>query len=97
MRVISQAALREFWRLHPDAERPLRAWYQDTSRAVWRSPADIKQSYRNASILGANRVVFNIRGNTYRLVVYIHYETGYVYVRFLGTHAQYNRIDARTI
>ena len=97
MRIISRKALREFWEWHPDTQQALQAWYADTKQATWRTPADIKRVYRNASIIANNRVVFNIKGNRYRLVVAINYEYGIVYVRFVGTHDEYDRIDAATI
>jgi mRNA interferase HigB len=75
----------------------LEAWYSDARRATWRSPSDIKDTYRNASIVGKNRVVFNIKGNSYRLVVAVQYEHGIVFVRFVGTHRDYDRIDADTV
>jgi mRNA interferase HigB len=73
------------------------AWYRDAARAEWLTPQDIKDAYVNASFLADNRVVFNIRGNTYRLVVAVRYEIGIIFVRFVGTHAQYDKIDATTI
>ena len=82
---------------HADAEQPLRAWYDDVKRAKWRVPSDIKSVYRNASFVGNNRVVFNIKGNDYRLVVAVNYAAGIVYIRFAGTHGQYDRINAATI
>ena len=97
MRIIARRTLREFWEQHPDAEQPLLAWYADTRSANWKSPADIKRVYRNASVVANNRVVFNIKGNSYRLVVAVQYAFGIVYVRFVGTHAAYDRIDAATI
>ncbi len=97
MRVIAIARLRQFWEKHPDAEVPLRAWYAAASRAQWRTPADIKAAYRNASFLANDRVVFNIKGNDYRLVVAVRYEKGIMFVRFIGTHREYDRIDAETI
>jgi len=97
MRVVALRSLREFWRLHPDAERPLRAWHDEVSRATWRSPADIKQTFRQASILGSRRVVFNIKGNDYRLVASVAYHTVILFVKFIGTHAEYDRIDAETV
>jgi mRNA interferase HigB len=97
MRIIALRTLREFWTQHADAEGALRAWYDDTRKAHWRSPQDIKREYANASILGSNRVVFNIRGNTYRLIVAANYAAGIVYVRFIGTHAEYDKINAETI
>ena len=97
MRIISRKALREFWEIHVDAQQPLQAWYADTKKANWKSPADIKNIYRNASIVANNRVVFNIKGNKYRLVVAIRYEYGLVYIRFVGTHQEYDKIDVTTI
>jgi mRNA interferase HigB len=97
MRIISRKALREFWEQHPDARQALQAWYVDAKRAIWRTPADIKSVYRNASIVANNRVVFNVKGNRYRLVVAVQYEYGIVYIRFVGTHQEYDRIDAATI
>jgi mRNA interferase HigB len=97
MRIISRKTLKEFWEQHPDAQQSLQAWYIDTKHALWKSPADIKDVYRNASFVGNNRVVFNIKGNKYRLIVAIRYEYGIVYIRFVGTHREYERIDASTI
>jgi len=97
MRVIALSALREFWRTHPDAEMPLRAWYAIARRAVWRRPTEIKADYRNASFTASNRVIFNIKGNDYRLVVAVHYNRGLMFVRFVGTHRDYDRIDAAEI
>jgi mRNA interferase HigB len=97
MRIISRRRLVEFWEYHPDAEQPLRAWYAETKKANWKSPAEIKTIYRGASILPGNRVVFNIKGNTYRLVVLVEYSQGKMFIRFVGTHAEYDRIDATTI
>jgi len=97
MRVFSKKILRDYWEKHAAAKAGLQAWYEDALRVEWRSPADIKRTYANASILVDNRVVFNIQGNAYRLVVKIHYDRGFVYVRFFGTHAEYDRIDAETV
>jgi mRNA interferase HigB len=97
MRVISKRSLREFWEKHPEAKRVLQAWYEDALRAEWQTPADIKRIYGNASLLGDNRVVFNLKGNDYRLVVKVHYDRGHVYIRFVGTHQAYDNIDAETI
>ncbi len=97
MRVIALSRLRNFWNKHPQAETPLRSWYAEASRADWRSPADIKAAYRNASFLKNNRVVFNIKGNDYRLVVAVHYNRGMMYIRFIGTHREYDKIDAARI
>jgi mRNA interferase HigB len=97
MRIISRRALREFWEHHPDARQALQAWYADAKRAVWKRPVDIKEVYRNASIVAHNRVVFNIKGNRYRLVVAVNYDYGIIYIRFVGTHKEYGRIDAAKI
>ncbi len=97
MRVIALSTLRTFWDRYPDAEVPLRSWYALASRASWKTPADIKDAYRNASFVADSRVVFNIKGNDYRLVVAVRYDRGLMYVRFVGTHRQYDRIDVETI
>jgi mRNA interferase HigB len=97
MRIISRRILRDFSEKHPDAIIPLQTWYHDVKRAVWKSPAEITTVYKNASILANNRVVFNIKGNRYRLVVIVVYQYGVVYIRFVGTHAEYDRIDALLI
>lgn len=89
--------LRDFYEKHPDAAIPLQTWFHDVQRAAWKSPADITFVYKNASILANNRVVFNIKGNRYRLVVIVVYQHGVVYIRFVGTHAEYDRIDAARI
>ena len=97
MRIISRRALREFWEKHPDAEGPLQAWYANVKRANWKIPSDVKAIYRSASFIENNRVVFNIKGNSYRLITAINYQYGVVYIRFVGTHQLYNRINAATI
>jgi mRNA interferase HigB len=97
MRVISRKTLREFWEQHPDARQPLQAWYDDAKHAVWHSPADIKNVYRNASFLANNRVVFNIKGNNYRLIVAVQYTLGILYIRFVGTHRDYDKVNATKI
>ena len=97
MRILALGTLREFWERYPDAEISLRSWYADASHAEWRKPADIKAAYRNASFIANNRVVFNIKGNDYRLVCAVHYNRGMLFVRFIGTHREYDCIDAGTI
>jgi mRNA interferase HigB len=97
VRIIARRTLREFWERHPDAEQPLRAWYHDTRRADWAMPADVKRVYANASVVGENRVVFNIGGNKYRLVVRINYPFRVCYVRFVGTHHVYDRVNVETV
>lgn len=97
MRIVARKALKDYWEDHPDAEEPLKAWFKETKGAKWETPADIKILYRHASILKNGRAVFNIAGNKYRLVVKINYAVGIVYVRFLGTHEEYDKIDAETV
>lgn len=97
MRIIAKSALRNFWARHPDAEQPLRAWHAETKSAAWKSPANVKDKYRSASILQGGRAVFNIGGNKYCLVVKTNYSFQIVYIRFIGTHRKYDRIDAETI
>ena len=94
---MARRTLREFWDRHPGAEQPLRAWFDDVRRTDWRSPADVKRAYANASIVGENRVVFNIGGNKYRLIVAVNYPYRMCYIRFVGTHKAYDRIDAETV
>ena len=97
MRIISRRSLKEFWEKHPDAQQALQTWHTDVSRANWQSPTDIKAIYRNASFLANNRVVFNIKGNQYRIIVVIVYRAGIVYIRFVGTHAEYDRTEAESV
>jgi mRNA interferase HigB len=100
MRVIALSTLRAFWEgksARVDAREPTLAWYRHVLKADWRSPADVKREFSSASILRDGRAVFNIAGNKYRLVVWINYPYRVVYVRFIGTHAEYDRIDAQTI
>ncbi len=97
MRIISVKALRDFWDKHPDAEQALRVWNADVSRAVWKNPSDIKRLYPTASLLSENRVMFNIRGNNYRLVINVVYRLSRVYIHFVGTHNDYDKIDAGTM
>ncbi len=97
MKIISVKTLRDFWSVNPDAEQPLKAWVDEVSKVTWKSPADIKAQYRSASILKNRRVVFNIKGNDYRLIVAIAYQRGWMFVKFIGTHKEYDAIDADTI
>lgn len=97
MRVYSKSTLRDFWQDHADAEQSLRTWYTVVRSAKWNSPAEVKERYPDASILRNNRVVFDIKGNDYRLVVATQYNTQRVFVRFVGTHKEYDRIDSETI
>ena len=99
MRIISRATLRNFWQQpnYADSEQALKAWYDEAKEANWQSPQQIKMLYRNASFVGNNRVVFNIHGNKYRLIVAINYKYPVIYIRFLGTHADYDKVNAATI
>ncbi|MBK9103946.1 MAG: type II toxin-antitoxin system HigB family toxin [Saprospiraceae bacterium] len=97
MRIIAKSTLREFWVKHKDSEQPLKSWYKEAEEAVWKGPASVRVKYPSASILKGNRVVFNIKGNTYRLVVRINYDHKVVWVRFIGNHQQYDKIDAQSI
>lgn len=97
MRIIARKVLRTFWEKHPPAEQPLRAWFKSVSAADWVSPADVKADYRSASVLEHNRVCFNIGGNRYRLVVKINYPYRIVYIRFVGTHGEYDKVDVMEV
>jgi mRNA interferase HigB len=97
VRVIAVATLRAFWQKHPDAEQPLKAWFEEATKASWTQPSDIKAHYRSASVLKNRRVVFNIKGNEYRLIVAIAYRLQIVYVKFIGTHAEYDTVDADNV
>lgn len=97
MRVVAKKILREFWEKQTDSEDQLKTWYKEATKANWLLPSDIKAEYAKASILKNSRVVFNICGNKYRLVVKINYARGWVFIRFIGTHADYDKIDAENI
>ena len=94
MKIIAIKTLRDFWTANPDAEQPLKAWVDEASKAEWKTPAEIKEQYRSASILKNRRVVFNIKGNDYRLIVAIAYQRGWMFIKFIGTHKEYDKIDA---
>lgn len=97
MRIIAISHLKAFWEQCPDVKQPLLAWIDEARKAEWQSPSDIKEKYRSASVLKNRRVVFNIKGNDYRLVVAVAYRYGAIYVKFIGTHCQYDAIDAETV
>lgn len=97
MRIISRKALRDFWLEDPSSEQPLRAWFSEATKADWATPAEIKAQYGNASVVGDNRVVFNVKGNDYRLVVKVNYPYRVVYIRFVGTHKQYDLIGVEKV
>lgn len=97
MRVIAVRTLKENWELFPAAKQALLAWYEEAEASQWNNPNELKQQYRNASILTDKRVVFNIHGNTFRLIVDIEYRLKIVFIVWFGTHKQYDKIDARKI
>jgi len=97
MRIVARRTFREFWESHPDAEEPLLAWYREVEKEDWDTPAKVKAKYGSASIVGNNRVVFNIKGNASRLIVAINYPYRVVYIRFVGMHAEYDGIDAEEV
>lgn len=97
MKIVSIKILKEFWANYPDSEQHLKAWADEVKQAKWLQPADIKDKYRSASILKNRRIVFNIKGNDYRLIVSVAYRFGAVYIKFIGTHKQYDAVDAETI
>lgn len=97
MRIITKGTLQKFWTENPRAEQALKSWYAEACSAHWRTPDDVKEKYGTASIINNNRVVFNICGNKYRLVVHIVYQIGWIYIRFIGTHKAYDEIDAEEI
>ena len=96
-RIVAKKILREFWERHSDSEQHLKTWYETARFSNWKNPNDIKNTYANVSILQDSRVVFNIRGNSYRLIVKFNYKRQWAFIRFIGTHAEYNKIDAETI
>lgn len=96
-RIIAKRTLREFWEIHADTEQYLKTWYDVAKNSIWKSPNDVKQTFANASILKDSRVVFNIKGNSYRLVAKINYEREWIFIKFIGTHLEYDKIDANEI
>lgn len=103
MRIISRRTLREFAESregnkdHSGLKSALDAWFAETSRADWKTTADVKRLYAIASIVSADRIVFNIKGNDYRLIVAVDFEKGIVWIKWIGTHRDYDRIDAKDI
>lgn len=95
-RIIAKSTLREFWEKHNDAEQYLKTWYENAKKSNWKSPTDVKNTYANASILKNGRVVFNIKGNSYRLIVQFNFERQWAFIRFIGTHQEYDKINAET-
>jgi mRNA interferase HigB len=96
-RIFSKSTLREYWEKHPETEQYLKTWYDTAMSSTWKTPNDVKQAYLTSSILKDSRIVFNIKGNSYRLVVKFNFEKQWAFIRFIGTHAEYDRINANTI
>jgi mRNA interferase HigB len=96
-RIFSKSTLREFWETYTDSEQYLKTWYDTAMNSDWRTPNDVKQTYASASILKNGRIVFNIKGNSYRLVVKFNFEKQWLFIRFIGTHTEYDKIDADNI
>jgi mRNA interferase HigB len=97
LRVISKRTLREYWLRNPETEEQLKSWFKEASTANWNTPNEIKEQYGSASILKGSRVVFNVCGNKFRLIVEINYKRQWVFIRFVGTHKEYDNIDANNI
>lgn len=97
MRVIAKKILREFWVIHSDCEQQLKSWYQEVDKGIWKNLNELKADYPNASILKHDRVCFNIKGNEYRLIVRINFDYQMMWIRFIGTHADYDKIEANKI
>jgi mRNA interferase HigB len=96
-RIFAKSTLREFWEKFPDSEQYLKTWYDTAMNSNWKSPSDVKLTYANASILKESRIVFNIRGNSYILVAKFNFEKQWIFIRFIGSHKEYDRINANTI
>ena len=97
MNIVAFRTLRAFYEKYPDAAQQLKTWYKEATSANWKSPDEVKKTFGSASIIGDKRVVFNIKGNKYRLIVKFNYKYGWAWIRFIGTHAGYDKINAETI
>jgi mRNA interferase HigB len=97
VRIVARKTLKDFWEKHPDAEQPLMVWYAEALHSAWVHPKDIKARYPAASFLTGNRVVLNIKGNKYRLITHVRYDLSRVYIRFIGTHPEYDKVNAATV
>jgi mRNA interferase HigB len=97
LRVLSKKILREFWDKHPDSEQQLKSWFEEAEKAYWKNPNFVKREFPNSRLLSGNRAIFNIHGNNYRLVVKINYKYGMIWIRFIGTHSEYDQIDPKNI
>ncbi len=96
-RIFSKSTLREYWETHPETEQHLKTWYDTAMNSDWKTPNDVKQTFATASILKENRIVFNIKGNSYRLIAKFNFQKQWIFIRFIGTHKAYDLIDANTI
>ncbi len=96
-RIFAKSTLRKYWKKHQDSEQYLKTWYDTAMNSDWKTPNDVKETYSNASILKDSRIVFNIKGNDYRLVTKINFEKQWIFIRFIGTHNEYNKINAEKI
>lgn len=96
-RIFAKSTLREYWEKHPDSEQYLKTWYDTAMNSDWINPNEVKNTFANASILKESRIVFNIKGNSYWLIAKFNFEKKWIFIRFIGTHAEYDRIDADTI
>jgi len=96
-RIFAKSTLREFWEKYPDSEQYLKTWHDTAISTDWKTPADVKKTYSTASILKNSRIVFNIKGNSYRLIAKFNFEKQWIFIRFIGTHLEYDNIDANTI
>ena len=97
MNIVACRTLRAFYEKHRDCEQQLKTWYKEATSADWKSPEDVKRIFASASVMRDNRVVFNIKGNKYRLIVKFNYKYGWAWIRFIGTHGEYDKINAETI
>lgn len=97
MHIVAIKFLRAFWEEHPDAEQPLKSWIAEAKKAIWTQPSEIKDQFRSVSVLKNRRIVFNIKGNDYRLIVSVAYQYQAVYIKFIGTHQAYDEINAETV
>jgi len=97
VRIVAKGTLRTFWTKHKDCEEQLKSWYNEVSKTNWNNPNELKKEYPSASILEDNRIVFNIKGNNYRLIVKINYEYKILWIKFIGTHGEYDKINANKI
>lgn len=97
MRVIAKKTLRDFWNQHTDCEQQLKSWFQEAEKAQWKTSNQVQSEYPNARVIENRRVIFNIKGNNYRLIIKVNYKYGMIWIRFIGTHAEYDNIDPKTI